>query len=162
MKLYSYKDLCYKSKHSISCDSAKYEVMQYVEPYAKNATTGEFINDTSERKLVKVGVRDLDKEIQELADESDVYKILERAVNANDLSMLNIVSGGVYADITEMPTSPHDLIALKDSLPELNKQMEELKAKMVENKNDNASIEELVRKSVAKILNENKEVQNNG
>lgn len=79
--------------------------------------------NTGAEELIRVGTENWDSFIQASKDSCDIHKVIARVRNG-ETQLLN-QRDGMYGDFSQMPTTIHDLIALRrnaealfDSLPE--------------------------------------------
>ena len=109
---------------------------QYVEipPYARD-DKGKFINDSARPILKEIDPLDIDAYIQSFKEDTDIYKILEKAYYANDPTYLNRKVGGFYGDISDLPADPF-------AMEELNKDIVAAMAAGVGSDSNNVEIEE--------------------
>lgn len=89
------------------------DVYKEIAPYTKDEN-GKFLNETSEPMLIKTGQIDVQEKIQSYLDDCDIYKILQKAAMADDMSLLNR-QAGFYGDISAVPTNYNDFADLVDA-----------------------------------------------
>ena len=124
---------------------------QYVEipPYARD-DKGKFINDSARPILKEIDSLDVDAYIQSFKEDTDIYKILEKAYYANDVNYLQKKAGGFYGDVSDLPADPF-------AMEELNKNIvEAMVSGAVKDSNNIESTEEN-----NEVNNENVEVKEN-
>lgn len=131
-----------------------------LKPYEKDLKTGEFLNDSVEPKLVKVGKINVYERIQSYKDDCNIYKILERVIKTGDEGLLNISSGS-YADITGIPTNIHDMTRLLNDT-QYNDLVKKLEVSKV---NDNQtlinSIDDKIKQALASYIESQEKSINN-
>lgn len=98
--------------------SRKFE-KQYKEipPYTKD-DKGNFLNDSSQPKLVESEPFDVDEYIQSFKDDCDIYQLLEKAYLSQNVGLLNRNDNGIYDDISELPEDPYEFENLQRNLNE--------------------------------------------
>lgn len=94
-------------------ENKPYPIYKRIEPFTVDVETGEVLNPTKFYKLVKVGEKDLQEEIQSFKDDCDLYKILEKVAMST-----NVITGnenelnskkGFYGDLSDVPSGINDL-----------------------------------------------------
>lgn len=106
------------------------DVFEEIEPFAIDAKTGKFLNNSSVPKIVYTGKVNVHDRIQSFKDDVDIYKILEKFAYSGDQSIINAREVG-YGDISDMPTDLNGFAQLvNNQFDKLNKVNPEL-AKMV-------------------------------
>lgn len=116
------------------------KIYQEVPPYAVDPETGEFINKSSRPKIVEVGQKNIDEEIQSYKDSVDTYKILEKFALTGDNSIINR-RVGEFGDIVDIPDNINDFGQYVDSkIKELKQTNPELAKQII---NDNVSAEDI-------------------
>ena len=83
------------------------DVYQEIQPFAVDAKTGEFLNNSSIPKVVKIGQINVQEKIQSFANDVDLYHILEKFAYSEDKSLIN-QKECAYGDISEMPDNLND------------------------------------------------------
>lgn len=82
------------------------DVFEEIPPFTKNEK-GEWLNETSEPKIIKTGKINIQEKIDSYADDVDIYKILARVAASGDDSIL-CEAQGVYGDFSAVPTNIND------------------------------------------------------
>ena len=114
------------------------ETYEEIQPFAIDANTGKFLNDSSVPKIVKTGKINVHEKIQSFAKEVDLYSILEKFAYSGDNAIIN-ARECQYGDISDMPTDLNGFAQLVnvqfDKLNSINPEL----AKMVIDENVSAS-----------------------
>ena len=84
----------------------KEDVFEELPPFAMDSD-GNFLNKSSNPKIVKVGEVDVQERIQSFADDVDVYHILERLTLSGESLPQPLADGQVY-DYSMIPDNIHD------------------------------------------------------
>lgn len=100
----------FKERKCISQDlSNEFEdVYQEVPAYSVDTKTGDFLNKSNLPILKKVGVRNIQEQIDSFLDDCDIYKIIDRIVLTGDDSFLNR-NIGTFGDFVDLPDNLNDL-----------------------------------------------------
>lgn len=106
------------------------DVYEEIAPFAIDAKTGKFLNDSSVPKIVNTGKVNVHERIQSYANEVDLYKILEKFAYSGDQAIINARECS-YGDIADFPSDLNGFAHLVDAqFDKLNKINPEL-AKMI-------------------------------
>ena len=108
-------------------------------PYAKD-DKGNFINPTSEPKLVKTGRINVQEKIQSYKDDVDIYKILQKMAMQGQLLDSVVLTDEIGVDISNIPDNINDFNAYVgkqyDDLSKLPKELSSLILKDDFNQNE--------------------------
>lgn len=151
-----------RKKTVSKCSNPYVTIYKEVPPYAVDEQTGEFINKSSRPKIVEVGKKNIDEEIQSYADSVDIYKILEKfALSGCTDNSLITRRVGEFADIVDIPDNINDFGQYVDKKIKDLKEMSPDIAKKVLNENISASdIEKMVQEQVQSALIKAQQVNN--
>lgn len=83
------------------------DVFEEIPPYSIDVKTGEFLNKTNVPVFKKVGVRNIQEDIQSYHDDCNIYKILERVALSGDESILRQRVGS-FGDFVNLPDNIND------------------------------------------------------
>lgn len=83
------------------------DVFQEIPPFAIDKDTGKLLNPTKDPVLKKVGVKNVQEDIDSFADDVDIYKILERVALSGNPDYLN-KRIGTFADFHNIPDNIND------------------------------------------------------